>query len=98
MTDSAKSLDHSHSPPSALGWFPLSVSIEVNRALPAQGVKWLFTRMRTRELIDGRLEVSGEVWDEEGELVALSQQQVWIIVEAPKGAQVCHETRRGEGE
>jgi hypothetical protein len=58
----------------------INMGIEVKKNLPEKGVKWLFTRFRMKGLRDGRFDLGCEVWDEEGELVAVSS-QVWMVVE-----------------
>lgn len=63
----------------------ISVGIEVKKNLPAEGVRWLFTRFRMRGVRDGRFDLGCEVWDEGGELVAVSE-QVWMVVELDEEA------------
>jgi hypothetical protein len=73
-------------------WFTtLNLSIEVKRALPEEGVGWLFVRNRTKMVQDGKADVHGEVFNAAGELVAVTQ-QLWLIV----GTQGM--TTKGKGE
>jgi hypothetical protein len=61
-------------------WYTtLNLSIEVKRALPEEGVDWLFLRNRTKMVREGRADVHGEIFNAEGELVAVTQ-QLWLIV------------------
>lgn len=59
------------------------MGLEVKKALPMEGVKWLFTRFRVKGVRDGRFDLGCEVWDGDGELVAVSQ-QVWMVVEVDR--------------
>ncbi|KAK3707902.1 hypothetical protein LTR37_011754 [Vermiconidia calcicola] len=62
-------------------WYTtVNMTIDVKQAVPPEGVKWLFTRQKTIDVIDGRLSVRGEVWDEQESLVALVQSS-WLMVE-----------------
>lgn len=61
----------------------INLGIEVKKNLAEAGVKWLFTRFRMKGLRDGRFDLGCEVWDEEGDLVAVSQ-QVWMVVEVDR--------------
>ncbi|KAK5174296.1 uncharacterized protein LTR77_001376 [Saxophila tyrrhenica] len=90
MADEAVSVETSGHKGTSVPWtrpywyLTLNVSIEVKRALPEEGVEWLFIRMRTKEVVEGKIDVSGEVWDAEGRLVAVTQ-QLWVVVEVPNG-------------
>lgn len=65
-------------------WYTtVNMTVEVKRALPKEGVKWLFTRMKTNEAVDGRLDVQGQIWDDRGNLIALAQ-YVWFVVETSR--------------
>ncbi|KAK3984218.1 thioesterase-like superfamily-domain-containing protein [Cladorrhinum sp. PSN332] len=56
-------------------WYPTVVmSLEVKRALPAEGVEWLRLRMRSREIRNGRLDLEVVILGEKGELVGVSHQ------------------------
>ena len=65
-------------------WYTtVNMSVEIKRVLPKEGVKWLFTRMRTNEVIDGRIDVHGQIWDEGGNLIALAQ-YLWFVVDTSR--------------
>jgi acyl-CoA thioesterase len=64
-------------------YMTINMGIEVKKNLPEEGVKWLFTRFRVKGVRDGRFDVGCEIWDREGELVAVSQ-QLWMVVEVDK--------------
>lgn len=57
---------------SAVGWVPtVELTVQI-RAYPAPG--WLATRFVTDHITRGYLEEDGQIWDERGNLVALSRQ------------------------
>ncbi|KAM3417142.1 hypothetical protein BST61_g8717 [Cercospora zeina] len=58
----------------------VSMTIDVKRQLPAEGVKWLFLRWAMKECVDGRFDIEAEIWDPEGDLVALGQ-SLWFVVD-----------------
>ena len=52
----------------------LSMNLEIKKRLPSEGVRWLFSRSRARQIQDGRMDVEVILLDEHGRLVALVQQ------------------------
>jgi acyl-CoA thioesterase len=55
-----------------LGWTPtVELSVQVRNPSPSG---WLACRYATKFVTDGMLEEDGELWDEAGNLVALSRQ------------------------
>ena len=59
--------------PRAKYWYPtLVLNLDSKRALPDEGVEWLFVRIRAKAIVNGRFDLSVEVFDAEGGLVAIS--------------------------
>lgn len=55
-----------------VGWTPtVDLTVQIRKPVPAG---WLACRFATRFVTDGLLEEDGEIWDEKGDLVALSRQ------------------------
>ena len=55
-----------------VGWTPtIDLNVQVRNPSPTG---WLAGRLATRFVTDGMLEEDGEIWDEQGRLVALSRQ------------------------
>ncbi|KAL8808366.1 MAG: hypothetical protein Q9182_000186 [Xanthomendoza sp. 2 TL-2023] len=72
-------------------WYPtVLLNSEVKKALPEEGVEWLFVRVRAKKIEKGRMDLEVVVLDEEGELVAVSQ-HVCLIMGAERNL------RRGRG-
>lgn len=57
----------------------LSMSLDVKKLLPPEGVKWLFVRAHAKQIKDGRMDAEVTILDESLELVALSQHVSFII-------------------
>ncbi|KAL9605118.1 MAG: hypothetical protein Q9219_000052 [cf. Caloplaca sp. 3 TL-2023] len=65
-------------------WFPtMLLNLDVKKALPAEGVEWLFVRVRAKKIENGRMDLEVVVMDEEGDLVALSN-HVCLILSAER--------------
>lgn len=59
----------------------VNMTMDIKRNLPKEGVKWLFVRMKTTDVVEGRCDVHGQVRDEYGNLIALVQ-YLWFIMDA----------------
>lgn len=78
----------------ALFWYPtVLLNIDFKKALPEGGVKWLFSRCKTKQIKNGRMDLEIVICDEEGDLVALSH-HVCLVVPAERNTA----KRRVEGE
>ncbi len=65
------------------GWVPtLELTTQLRRR-PAPG--WIRIRMSTRHVSAGHLEEDGELWDEAGQLVAISRQRAVMLPGGPSG-------------
>jgi len=63
----------SETEPKARYWYPtLSLTLNVKKLLPEEGVDWLFVRVKAKKIHEGRFDLDVEVWDEAGELVCSS--------------------------
>ncbi|KAL2866768.1 thioesterase family protein [Aspergillus lucknowensis] len=71
--------------PTAKYWFPtVSLSIDLKKRLPvAAGPEWLYSRVVTKEVRDGRTDLDVTILDEKGEIVALST-QIGLVVSASR--------------
>ncbi|OJD14054.1 hypothetical protein AJ78_05560 [Emergomyces pasteurianus Ep9510] len=65
-------------------WYPtVLLNMEFKKKLPAEGVEWLYSRVQTKVLKDGRMDLDLVVLDEQGEVVAVSN-HVALIVSAQR--------------
>ena len=54
-------------------WYPtLLLNIDVKKALPEEGVRWLFVRLQAKAIKNGRYDLEVLAFDAEGDLVAVS--------------------------
>lgn len=61
-------------------WYPtLLLNLEVKKALPEEGVKFLFTRLQTKAIKNGRYDLEVVVMDEGGDIVALSHHVCFVV-------------------
>ncbi|RMZ82965.1 hypothetical protein DV737_g1770, partial [Chaetothyriales sp. CBS 132003] len=61
-------------------WYPtMTLNLDVKKLLPEEGVEWLFTRTKAKTIKNGRLDLDVEVWDAQGELVAISSHSSLIV-------------------
>jgi hypothetical protein len=61
-------------------WYPtLLLNLDVKKALPDGGVKFLFTRLQTKAIKNGRYDLEVVVMDPEGEIVALSHHVCFAV-------------------
>ena len=54
-------------------WYPtLMLNVEIKKALPEEGVRWLFVRLQSKAIKNGRYDLEVLVMDAEGDLVVVS--------------------------
>ncbi|CAG8040107.1 unnamed protein product [Penicillium olsonii] len=59
----------------AKNWYPtVTLNVDMKKRLPVEGVEWLYSRVVTKVVKDGRTDLEVTVLDENGEIVALSTQ------------------------
>lgn len=79
-TSSTTSVADPKAKPNAPYWYPtLVLNLEVKKMLPEEGVEWLFVRVRSKGIRNGRFDLDIEVWDEAGDLVATSVHASLIV-------------------
>ncbi|KAH6609931.1 thioesterase family [Trichoderma cornu-damae] len=65
-------------------WYPtLAMNLDVKKALPEEGERWLFLRSSAKQISKGRFDVEVIMFDGAGDLVALSH-HVAMVVSAEK--------------
>jgi hypothetical protein len=61
-------------------WYPtVLLNIDVKKALPKEGVDWLFVRTQSKMIKNGRLDLEVTVFDETGDVVCLSHHVVLVL-------------------
>lgn len=77
-------------------WYPtLLLNLEIKKALPVEGVRWLFIRLQAKTIKNGRYDLEVLAMDEGGELVAVSN-HVCFAVSSERN--VAARRKVGEGE
>ncbi|KAL6719968.1 hypothetical protein ACLMJK_001889 [Lecanora helva] len=61
-----------------VGFYTSSISMEIKKQLPPEGVRWLFTRAQAKKIYNGRLDMEVLVLDEGDDLIAVSHQTVFF--------------------
>lgn len=65
-------------------WYPtVTLNIDMKKHLPAEGVEWLYSRVTTKAVRGGRIDLDVTILDERGEVVALST-QVGLVLSASR--------------
>ena len=61
-------------------WYPtLTLNLDIKKLLPPEGANWLFVRVHAKAILNGRLDLNIEVFDEANELVALSSHASLVL-------------------
>ena len=61
-------------------WYPtILMNLDVKKALPEEGVEWLFVRAASKAIKNGRFDYDVTIMDTEGDLVALSSQAAYAV-------------------
>lgn len=61
-------------------WYPtLLLNVDIKKALPEEGVEWLFLRTRAKQIKNGRFDIEVVVLDELGDIVALSHHVCMVL-------------------
>ncbi|OJD35016.1 thioesterase family protein [Diplodia corticola] len=61
-------------------WYPtLLLNLDMKKSLPAEGVEWLFVRVRAKKIKNGRQDLEVVIQDESGDIVALSHHVVFTL-------------------
>ncbi|KAI0127934.1 thioesterase-like superfamily-domain-containing protein [Xylariales sp. AK1849] len=73
-------------------WYPtVTLNLDVKKLLPESGVEWVFVRIQSKVISNGRKDLEVIIMNERGEVVALSH-HVALIVSATRNL-----AKRGEG-
>ncbi len=71
-------------PPKQVFWYPTVVfNIELKKSIPEEGLDWLRLRVEAKRIQNGRLDLEMIIFDQAGEVVALSQ-HVNLVLDASR--------------
>ncbi|KAI2626174.1 thioesterase-like superfamily-domain-containing protein [Xylaria nigripes] len=61
-------------------WYPtLTLNLDIKKALPAEGVEWLYVRVYSKMIKNGRFDYEVVIFDDTGDVVALSHHVAMIL-------------------
>jgi len=61
-------------------WYPTVVlNLDIKKALPKDGTKWLYCRTSSKQIKNGRLDIEIIIMDTAGDLVALSHHVTLVL-------------------
>ena len=77
-------------------WYPtLLLNLDVKKALPEEGVRWLFLRLVTKVIKNGRYDLEIIIMDAEGDVVALSH-HVCLAVSSARNLAARRKVEKGD--
>ena len=77
-------------------WYPtVLLNLDVKKALPQEGVKWLFVRVRAKQIKNGRYDLEVIIMDEHNDIVALSHH---VCLAVPASRNLAKRNRSGNGD
>jgi hypothetical protein len=82
-------------PKPARYWYPtLVLNLDIKKALPVESVEWLFVRVRTKQIKNGRMDLDIIIIDEGGDIVALSNHVCLVLGSERNTAARRHDTSK----
>ncbi|KAI9797006.1 MAG: hypothetical protein M1833_005839 [Piccolia ochrophora] len=82
----------------AMYWYPtLALGLDFKKALPPEGVDWLFTRVRSKSIQNGKLDLEVIIMDEQDRLIALSH-HVSMVVPASRNLASRRDSERNKSQ
>jgi hypothetical protein len=70
----------SNEPPPSKFWYPtLLLNLDIKKALPEEGVEWLFLRVDAKQIKNGRMDLEIVIMDEGGDIVASSNHVAFAV-------------------